>query len=69
MYKCLDCGNTYKFVGTVKEEGNAIIYQDADNKKEKDSITWAYVISDKSWKSSHNILRCYYCNSTNIVKY
>ncbi len=29
MYKCLECGNTYKFVGTVKEEGNAFIYQNS----------------------------------------
>jgi len=39
MYKCLECGNTYKFVGIVKEEGNAFIYQnspDQDISKCKD---------------------------------
>ncbi len=32
MYKCLECGNTYKFVGTVREEGNAFIYQNSPDK-------------------------------------
>lgn len=27
MYKCLDCGNEDKFYGVVKEQGNALIYQ------------------------------------------
>ncbi len=68
MYKCLKCGNTYKFIGTVKEEGNAYIYQNADSKNSADSLTWAFTVSDNSWKSSQNILRCFYCNSTEIVK-
>ena len=27
MYKCLDCGNEDKFYGVVKEQGNALIFQ------------------------------------------
>jgi hypothetical protein len=27
MYKCLECGNEDKFYGMVKEQGNALIYQ------------------------------------------
>jgi hypothetical protein len=27
MYRCLDCGNEDKFYGVVKEQGNALIYQ------------------------------------------
>ncbi len=69
MYKCLECGNTFKFIGTVKEEGNALIYQNTDSKDDKDSLTWAFLVSDNSWKSSHRVLRCFYCNSTRIVKY
>ncbi len=68
MYRCLKCGNTYKFIGTVKEEGNAYIYQNSDDKDTRDSLTWAFMASGNNWKSSHNILRCFYCNSTEIVK-
>ncbi len=69
MYKCLNCGNTYKFMGTVKEEGNAYIYQNSDNKSDADFLTWAFLISDNKWKSSHNIIKCFYCKSTEITKY
>ncbi len=68
MYKCLKCGNTYKFIGMVREEGNAIIYQNSDNNKDMDSLSWAIKTSDGKWKSSHNIIRCFYCNSTKILK-
>jgi len=27
MYKCLECGNTEKFYGIAKEQGNALIFQ------------------------------------------
>jgi hypothetical protein len=27
MYRCLECGNEDKFYGMVKEQGNALIYQ------------------------------------------
>ena len=27
MYKCLECGNEDKFYGIVKEQGNALIFQ------------------------------------------
>jgi len=67
MYKCLNCGNTYKFIGTVKEEGNAYIYQNPDDKSSTDYLSWAFLISDKEWKSSHNIIKCFYCKSTKIA--
>jgi len=67
MYKCQNCGNTYKFIGTVKEEGNAYIYQNPDNRDSEDSLTWAFLISDGRWKSSHNIIKCFYCKSTEIA--
>jgi hypothetical protein len=72
MYKCLRCGNTYKFIGTVKEEGNAFIYQNSDKKTDKpdmDSLTWAFLTSDSKWKCSHNISRCFYCKSTKIGQF
>lgn len=84
MYKCLECGNTYKFVGTVREEGNAFIYQNSPDNYEKesnyneeggnecnatsDSLTWAFMTSDGQWKCSHDVTRCFYCNSNRIGK-
>jgi len=76
MYKCLECGNTYKFIGTVREEGNAFIYQNSpcmDEKKETgkdmDSLTWAFMTSDGQWKCSHNVSRCFYCKSNKIGEF
>lgn len=72
MYKCLNCGNTYKFIGMVKEEGNAFIYQNSDKKTDKtdmDSLTWAFLTSDSNWKCSHHISRCFYCKSENIGQF
>ena len=69
MYKCQNCGNTYKFIGTVKEEGNAYIYQNPDNKNDADFLTWAFLTGCSNWQSSHNILKCFYCKSTKILKY
>ncbi len=68
MYKCLKCGNTYKFMGVVKEEGNAIIYQNSDDKKSTDSLTWAIKTSDSKYKNTHYISRCFYCKSTEIFR-
>ncbi|MDD5600383.1 MAG: hypothetical protein PHC87_01305 [Actinomycetota bacterium] len=67
MYKCQNCGNTFKFIGTVKEEGTAYIYQKMDNKNDVDFLTWAFLTRDNDWQSSHNITRCFYCNSTKII--
>ena len=109
MYKCLDCGNEDKFYGVVKEQGNALIYQNikeavepvprrqlaavgsggstsqkpgdplqADNiirgklwaiqnNGGSDEFTWAYLASEGSWKSFHEIRSCAECHSTNIV--
>jgi hypothetical protein len=69
MYKCLRCGNTYKFIGMVKEEGNAFIYQNSGSKTDMDSLTWAFLTSDGKWKCSHNISRCFYCKSKKIEKF
>lgn len=32
MYKCLNCGNEDKFYGIVKEQGNALIFQNIRNR-------------------------------------
>lgn len=66
MYKCLKCGNTYKFIGVVKEEGNAIIYQNSDDQNDTCSLTWAIKTSDGGYKNTHHVKRCFYCNSTEI---
>ena len=34
MYKCLDCGNEDKFYGVVKEQGNALIFQNVKSEAE-----------------------------------
>ena len=34
MYKCLDCGNEDKFYGVVKEQGNALIFQNVKSSAE-----------------------------------
>ena len=68
MYKCLKCGNTYKFIGMVKEEGNAIIYQNSNGKKDGDSLTWAIKTSDSKYKKTHDIGRCFYCRSKKIFR-
>ena len=34
MYKCLDCGNEDKFYGLVKEQGNALIFQNVKSETE-----------------------------------
>ena len=67
MYKCLKCGNTYKFTGTVKEEGNAFIYQNSNIKKDKDFLTWAVKTSDSKYQKTHHINRCFYCGSKKIL--
>lgn len=81
MFKCMDCGNDEKFIGVVREEGRAFIYQNGnfpDNcicgeKSSKisalpdiDTLDWAYIISDKDYRVSHSIERCARCNSLNI---
>jgi len=66
MYKCLKCGNTYKFEGVVKEEGKAIIYQNSDDAKDSDYLSWAIMTSDSKYRNSHYIKRCFFCKSTEI---
>ena len=70
MYKCMDCGNTEKFIGFAEEKGNAYIYQDCINKSNTD-CSWIYIISDSNnnWESNINIYRCFYCNSTKITEF
>jgi hypothetical protein len=31
-----------------------------------ENISWAYFLSDKDWKSSFALEKCYYCNSSDI---
>jgi len=72
MYKCLDCGNTEKFVGYAEEKGKAYIYQDFSKNSSKnncqDDCSWVYIISDNNWKGSVNAYKCFYCNSKKIIK-
>jgi hypothetical protein len=65
MYKCLECGNTYKFVGTVKEEGNAFIYQNSPDQdmdkckeKEKNEYNNKEKDNDKETDSDKAIMDC-----------
>lgn len=155
MYKCLNCGNTEKFYGIAKEQGNALIFQNCgefkgsdgasvleealnalreshDRKKQPvgaalypntvsintgpgqfndpvalcevsdekclpghggnsgadipdpdtairgnlwaiqnddrgQDVSWAYIISDRSWRGFHQVQSCAACNSTNIA--
>jgi hypothetical protein len=86
MYICKNCGNSEKFIGYVKEQGKAFIYQnnckpclsqtdDAENRLKNnevytelisENLSWAYFLSDKDWKSSFKLKKCYYCNSSDI---
>jgi hypothetical protein len=86
MYICKNCGNSEKFVGYVKEQGKAFIYQNDhntepnrtgktknwSNKNEiytdliSENLSWAYFLSDKDWKGSFELKKCYYCNSSDI---
>lgn len=70
MYKCLDCGNTDKFTGIVTEKGNAYIYQNPNDSiiSGNSSLSWAYIISDKRWKGSPRIKKCFFCKSSRIKK-
>ena len=102
MYKCLDCGNEDRFYGVVKEQGNALIYQNVkdavepvpqrqlaaigggcspspqpenivkgklwaiQNNGSSDEVTWAYLVSEGTWKGFHEVRSCAVCYSTNI---
>jgi hypothetical protein len=86
MYICKNCGNSEKFIGYVKEQGKALIYQnnckpclsqtgDTENQLKNnevytelisENLSWAYFLSDKDWKSSFKLKKCYYCNSSEI---
>ena len=149
MYKCLNCGNTEKFYGIAKEQGNALIFQNCgkfessdgsmlkealhtliknhdrqkqpvigatacpnvlsidrgpcqvnnpytacgvsgkndlsgaaasdpgmairgdlwaiQNDDREQDVSWAYIISDRSWKGFHQVQSCAACSSTNIA--
>ncbi|MFO7929183.1 MAG: hypothetical protein R6U35_05920 [Candidatus Humimicrobiaceae bacterium] len=62
MYKCLDCGNTEKFLGEAQESGSVEIY------RTKNGYDWAYKVSDSCWKSNFTIKQCPCCDSKNIAK-
>ncbi|MCE5330288.1 hypothetical protein LLG07_08175 [bacterium] len=67
MYKCLDCGNTEKFIGHAQEKGDVLIYKNDLNYK-KEPYAWVYKISEKSWGFDLRVDKCFFCNSANIVK-
>ena len=66
MYKCLDCGNTAKFIGKASEKGEAIIEKDYNGFKENSQYSWIYIVSDKSWQTDFTVEKCFYCKSKNI---
>lgn len=66
MYKCMNCGNSEKFIGIANEKGTAIIERDYCHENKKDRYSWIYFISDKKWESEYKVMRCFYCNSSNI---
>ncbi|HAX17895.1 MAG TPA: hypothetical protein DCY00_04800 [Actinobacteria bacterium] len=68
MFKCMDCGNCDKFLGTAYEKGDAIIEKDYLPENKSSQYSWIYIISDKNRKSDYRIKKCYYCNSENIKK-
>jgi len=45
-------------------KGNLWAIQNDDKGEE---VSWAYIISDKSWKGFHEVRSCAACNSTNIA--
>jgi hypothetical protein len=66
MYKCIDCGNSEKFIGTAYEKGEVIIEKNCLNESKQNPYSWIYIISDKKWESDCKVLKCFYCNSGNI---
>jgi hypothetical protein len=68
MYKCLDCGNCDKFIGFAHEEGEVIIQKGYYPEGKNGQYSWIYIVSDKSWKSDYKVKKCFFCNSTNIIK-
>ncbi len=63
MYKCLDCGNTEKFLGHAQEKGEVMVYKNDSNSK-KELYEWVYRISDKNWDFNLKIDKCFFssCN-------
>lgn len=70
MYKCLDCGNTDKFIGFANEQGDVIIIKNdcktTQSTNQSNEYSWIYIVSEKSWEADFKVKRCYYCNSDNI---
>lgn len=65
MYKCLNCGNTEKFLGHAQEMGEVIVYKEEFNSK--NLYEWIYMTSKKSWGYDLKIKKCFICNSENII--
>ena len=34
-----------------------------------ENLSWAYFLSEKDWKGSFEVKKCYYCNSSDISWY
>jgi hypothetical protein len=67
MYKCVDCGNTEKFIGHAEENGDVLIYKN-DFEDSSESYEWIYNISEKNWSSNLKFIKCSICKSENIIK-
>lgn len=67
MYKCLNCGNTEKFLGYAEEKGSVLIYKN-DFDPLSEPYTWVYMVSEKNWDSNLTVNKCFVCNSKNIIK-
>jgi hypothetical protein len=67
MYKCADCGNTEKFIGYARENGEVIVYKN-DFGNPSEPYTWIYNISEKNWSSKLKVIKCSLCKSENIIK-
>ena len=46
--------------------GNRLKSNDSYTECISENLSWAYFLSDKDWKSSFKIKKCYYCNSKKI---
>jgi hypothetical protein len=68
MYQCMNCGNVEKFIGCAQEKGNAYIYQDSLLNSQNFKYSWIYIVSDNNWQTKFNILKCFFCHSTDISK-
>ena len=59
-----DCGPDLNQSGDEESRSkNNEVYTDCIS----ENLSWAYFLSDKNWKSSFELKKCYYCNSSDII--